>query len=311
MKKLSLSTENNITFEDGCNLYLDYCKQRNLSNGTIKHYTQSFTQFYKFFEPEIPISKFNEQLYNRYVLYLRNTLNNDISINSYLRDLITVMHYLMNNDYIDTFEMKTIKTSKSNIETYTDDELRILLKKPNIRKCKFIEYQCWVITNFLFCTGVRQRSLMNIKIKDIDFNNNVLYVNVTKNRKPIIIPLNTTLINILKEYLKHRQHKTEEDYLFCNVFGQQLVKSTCYHMLYTYNKNRGVETTGIHRYRHTFAKQWILSGGNVVTLSRLLGHSNLNITENYIHLLVSDLNKQVNEINLLSKFGTKTSIRMK
>ena len=73
-------------------------------------------------------------------------------------------------------------------------------------------------------------------------------------------------------------------------------------MLYDYNKSRGVETTGIHRYRHTFAKQWMLSGGNVVALSRLLGHSNLSITQNYINLLVSDLSEQVNEINLLDKF---------
>jgi len=99
--------------------------------------------------------------------------------------------------------------------------------------------------------------------------------------------------------------------LFCNVFGQQLVKSTCYNMLYTYNKNRGVETTGIHRYRHTFAKQWILNGGNVVSLSRLLGHSSLNITQNYINLLVSDVAKQVQEINLLDKFAVKKHIRMK
>ena len=102
---------------------------------------------------------------------------------------------------------------------------------------------------------------MFIKVKDIDFDNNVVYVNVTKNRKPLIVPLNQTMVNILREYLKYRNHKTDDDYLFCNVFGQQLVKSTCYHMLYEYNKRRGVETTGIHRYRHTFAKQWILSGG--------------------------------------------------
>ena len=117
------------------------------------------------------------------------------------------------------------------------------------------------MTNFLFSTAVRQRSLMFIKVKDIDFDNNVVYVNVTKNRKPLIVPLNQTMVNILREYLKYRNHKTDDDYLFCNVFGQQLVKSTCYHMLYEYNKRRGVETTGIHRYRHTFAKQWILSGG--------------------------------------------------
>ena len=82
-------------------------------------------------------------------------------------------------------------------------------------------------------------------------------------------------------------------------------------MRYFYNKNRGVETTGIHRYRHTFAKQWILNGGNVVTLSRLLGHSSLSITQNYINLLVSDLAKEVENIDLLDKFGERKSIKMK
>ena len=111
------------------------------------------------------------------------------------------------------------------------------------------------------------------KVKDIDFDNNVVYVNVTKNRKPLLVPINQTMAHILNEYLKYRKYKSKDDFLFCNVFGEQLVKSTCYHMLYEYNKRRGVETTGIHRYRHTFARQWILNGGNVVSLSRLLGHS--------------------------------------
>ena len=167
------------------------------------------------------------------------------------------------------------------------------------------------MTNFLFCTGVRQRSLMNIKIKDVDFDNCVVYVNVTKNRKPLIVPINDTMVAILKEFFKYRQYKNTEDYLFCNAFGNQLVKSTSYHMLYDYNKRRGVETTGIHRYRHTFAKQWIISGGNVVTLSRILGHSSLDITQNYINLLVSDLAKDVNEINLLNKFADGTTIKMR
>ena len=167
------------------------------------------------------------------------------------------------------------------------------------------------MTNFLFSTGVRQRSLMNIRVKDVDFENNVVYVNVTKNRKPLIVPLNRTMVSILEEYLKYRQHKTGEDYLFCNVFGKQLMKSTCYGMLYGYNKRRGVETTGIHRYRHTFAKQWILNGGNVVSLSKLLGHSSLDITQNYIHLLVSDVAKQVEEINILDKYYSKSHISMR
>ncbi|MBQ8892779.1 MAG: tyrosine-type recombinase/integrase [Clostridia bacterium] len=311
MHKLKMKATRGLTFEEGCNKYLEYCRQRNLRQGTINHYRQSYVQFFKFFEPDTPIEEIDEDAYKRYVLHLRSTLNNDVSINSYLRDFITTMHYLMNEGYIQSYKMQAIKVDKSHIETYNEQELQLLLKKPNIKKCSFIEYQCWVMTNFLFSTAVRQRSLMNIKVKDIDFDNNVVYVNVTKNRKPLIVPLNQTMVNILREYLKYRNHKTDDDYLFCNVFGQQLVKSTCYHMLYEYNKRRGVETTGIHRYRHTFAKQWILSGGNVVSLSQLLGHSSLEITQNYIHLLVSDVAKQVDEINVLDKFYSRTHISLK
>lgn len=311
MKKLQMKANVSITFEEGCNKYLDYCRQRNLREGTINHYKQSYTQFYKFFDPRTPIDKIDEEAYKRYVLYLRSTLNNDVSINSYLRDFITTMHFLMNEGYVPHFKMQAIKVDKSHIETYSEHELQLLLKKPNIKKCKFIEYQCWVITSFLFSTGVRQRSLMNIKVKDVDFDNKVVYVNVTKNRKPLIVPLNQTMVNILTEYLKYRNYKSSDDYLFCNVFGQQLVKGTCYSMLYSYNKRRGVETTGIHRYRHTFAKQWILNGGNVVALCQLLGHSSLDITQNYINLLVSDVAKQVEEINVLDKFCGRGRIRMK
>ncbi len=311
MHKLTMIRSDTITFAEGCNKYIDYCKQRNLRQATINHYRQSYKQFYKFFDYDMPLSEITEQAYNDYIVYLCDTLHNDISINSYLRDLITTIHFLQAEGYVQHFKMKAIKVSKEPIETYTDEELKCLLQKPNLNQCKFIDYQSWVMTNFLFSTGIRQRSLMYIKIKDIDFDNCVVYVNVTKNRKPLIIPLNQTMISILKEFLKYRQHKSNDDYLFCNVYGQQLVKSTCYHQLYEYNKRRGVQTTGIHRYRHTFAKQWILNGGNVVTLQKILGHSSLAITQDYINLLVSDAVKEVNEINLIDKFSNISKHRIK
>ena len=252
MKKLKMVKGTELTFEEGCEKYLENCRQRNLREGTINHYKQSYKQFYKFFKPDIPVEKIDAEMYKDFVLYLRAKIHNDVSINSYLRDLITTLHFFMNEGWLPHFKMQAIKVDKSNIETYTEAELKLLLKKPNIKKCSFAEYQCWVMTNFLFSTGVRQRSLINIKIKDIDLDNNVVYVTVTKNRKPLIVPLNRTMADILSDYLKHRQHKSNEDYLFCNVYGQQFTKSTCYSRLYDYNKRRGVETTGIHRYRHTF-----------------------------------------------------------
>lgn len=308
MKKLRIPDQKDLTFEEVCDKYILNCRQRNLREGTINHYKQSYTQFYKYFDKNMPITELTQSKYDEFVVYLCNNLENDVSINAYLRDLITTLHFAMNDGYLPRYKMKAIKVDKTSVETYTDEELKKLLAKPK-SNCSFTEYQAWVISSFLFSTGVRQRSLINIQVKDLDFDNNVVYVNVTKNRKPLIVPLNRSIANILKDYLKIRQHKTENDYLFCSVFGNQLSKSTSYHMLYDYNKRRGVQTTGIHRYRHTFAKKWILSGGDVVSLSKLLGHSKLDITQNYINLLVSDVAKKVNEIDLLSIFGSRKYIK--
>ena len=70
-----------------------------------------------------------------------------------------------------------------------------------------------------------------------------------------------------------------------------------------YNKSRGVNSVGVHKFRHTFAKQWIVNGGSVVALSKILGHSNIGITDNYINMLVDDIKKNVDEVDILSKFS--------
>ncbi len=311
MKKIEMTTRSAITFEEGCNLYLDNCRARNLREGTIGHYKQSYTQFYKFFDAEMPAEELNKKAFDSYVIYLRETIQNDASINSYLRDLITTMHFLMDEGYVERYKMQSIKVDKTPVETYTEDELVKLCRKPDLKKCSFAEYQSWVMTNFLLSTGVRQRSLNNIKIADVDLESKIITVRVTKNRKVLLVPFNESLKHILQEYLKYRQHKSNDEYLFTNIFGQQLTKSTGYHRLYEYNKARGVETTGLHRYRHTFSKLYILNGGDAVTLSRLLGHSSLQITQNYVNLLVSDVAKKVEEIDLIAKFGSKGRIRMR
>ena len=60
------------------------------------------------------------------------------------------------------------------------------------------------MTNFLLSTGVGQRSLIYLKIKDVDFNNNPVFVSATKDRKSLIVPLNHAMVNSLSKYLKCR-----------------------------------------------------------------------------------------------------------
>jgi len=76
MKKLKMISSKSITFEEGCNKYLENCSQRNLREGTIRHYKQSYRQFYKYFEPEMPIKNIDKNMYNDYVGYLRENLSN-------------------------------------------------------------------------------------------------------------------------------------------------------------------------------------------------------------------------------------------
>ena len=285
MAKIKMTVENDMTFYEGCKEYILDCKARNLRNGTLRHYTDSSKQIMKYIGEDTLIKDIDKEMIDDFIIQLReNPLLNEMSLYTYARDFKTLMYFFMRKEYIPTFKITILKVDKQPIETYTDRELQILLKKPNLRQCGFTEYKVWVMTNFLLFTEIRQRSLINIKIKDIDFDNSVVYVNVTKNRKPLIIPLNADIKKILQEYMKYRKG-VADDYLFCNVYGKQLVRSTVYHSFNDYNKNRGVEKTGMHRYRHTFAKKWVLLGGNVVTLQKILGHSSLDITQKYLSFI--------------------------
>ena len=66
-----------LTFEEGCNKYLENCRQRNLREGTIRPYWQSYLYFYKYLDPKMPIEDIDEQTYKNYVLHLKKALNND------------------------------------------------------------------------------------------------------------------------------------------------------------------------------------------------------------------------------------------
>lgn len=132
-KQLKMVQKPTMTFGEGCELYLLNCKQRNLREGTIRHYHQSYLKFYKYFDREMNLEDFTEDAYNKYVLHLRETLNNNVSVNSYLRDLITTLHFLMDEGHVKPFKMKSIKVDGWTVETYTDDELQKLLKKPDIK----------------------------------------------------------------------------------------------------------------------------------------------------------------------------------
>jgi len=64
MREIKMNCQESITFEEGCNLYLQNCKERNLREDTIRHYRQSYLRFYRYFDRTMPLEEMDQKKYN-------------------------------------------------------------------------------------------------------------------------------------------------------------------------------------------------------------------------------------------------------
>ncbi|MBU3176660.1 tyrosine-type recombinase/integrase [Clostridium estertheticum] len=291
------------TFDEGYDEFILNCKVRNLRPTTIKHYDDIVNHiWYKFIDYKTPISGINHQTIQRFVLFCKERMNeNDTTINTNLIAMRAIMYYYMRLGYTEEFKVSLIKADRAITETYSEDEIKILLKRPNLDKCNFVECRNWVIVKFLLATGCRIRTLVNIKIKDVDFANQLISYTHTKNRKAQIVPMSNSIKKVLIEYLNYRGADSEDDLMFVNAYGTPLKTDLLSHNLCTYNRRRGIMKTGVHRWRHTFAKMWILKGGDVFKLQRMLGHSSMDVVKNYVNMFTNDLQEDFNEFNPLEQ----------
>ena len=85
-----------------------------------------------------------------------------------MRGVRCFCYYLMEEGYLQRFKIKLPKADKRIKETYTDAELKKLLKKPNVKTCEFNEYKTWVFSNYLLATGNRISTVLSLQIKDLD-----------------------------------------------------------------------------------------------------------------------------------------------
>ena len=295
---------NNVTLSECFEDYIAKGRARNLSIKTLEIYELRFSIFQRYLEgKDLNPSQLNQDIIDGFILYLQKRGCNDVTVQSYIRDIRAFFYYLMNNDFTPSFKIKLPKADKKIKETYTDEELKKLLKKPNLKRCEFNEYKTWVFSNYLLATGNRLSTVLNLQIKDLDFDNCVIQLNKVKNRKAQIVPMASSLAIILKEYLTYRKGELD-DYVFCNSYGGQGEIRSYQDMLAKYNRSRGVAKTSAHLYRHTFAKRWILNGGDIFRLQKLLGHSDLTVVKEYVNMFSSDLSKDYSDYNPLDTLGT-------
>lgn len=139
-----------------------------------------------------------------------------------------------------------------------------------------------------------------------------MFLRVIKTRRQQIIPLSNTMTAILTEYLRYRKGNPE-DYLFPTIQNKQLSPRGLETAIGEYNLRRGVTKKSVHLFWHTFARDWILAGGDEFTLQNLLGHTTSDMTKHYVNIYGKDLkNSQFYNLNPLDRRSTiNSTITMK
>jgi len=293
-------TNEKLTLEEGFKKFIAMKKAMKLSERTIDFYECCYKYFTAFCDGETLAENVSRETIINYLVFMNETKSHlsEQTVDSYMRGTKPFIKYLIDSGYTKDFEFPTIKKSEPLKETYTDSQLDKLLVKPDIKNCHFSEYRDWVIICHILATGNRVGTICNIKNCDVDFSSHEINLRVVKNRKAYIIPISTKYEKVLKEFMSYRGGKPE-DYLFCNVYQEPLTISSVQNSIRKYNTKRGVSRFSIHAFRHTFAKKWIMNGGDIFRLQQMLGHSSLDMVKKYVAMFREDLKKDFDEFSPL------------
>ena len=304
MKKITIKISNTVkeTFGD----FIISRKAKGLSDKTLTTYNQHFKAIQRHIDVDIPIDDLTKTNLESMISSMRKAELAPNTISSYVRTMKTFLSWC-NDEEITSLKIQNYKSEETIKETYTDKELEQLLKKPNMRSCAFAEYRTWVIINLLVNNGTRAATVRNIKNKDVDLENLVIYLRHTKSKKSQVIPLCTELCGILKEYMRIRGGG-DDDFLFPTENGGQLKEHGLRSSIARYNNRRGIEKTSIHAFRHTFARKYLVDcGGNAFTLQRLLGHSTLDMTKHYCAIFDADIAKNYDRFSPLAQMKSNST----
>lgn len=138
------------------------------------------------------------------------------------------------------------------------------------------------IIELLLASGVRVSELCSMNVSDIDFNTLAVHVTKGKGSKERTTYMNDLARTHLQTYLIDR--KEDGDILFYNKKKQRLNPGGVRHILNVIAERANVDNVHPHRFRRTFATGLANRGMSVQDIQKLLGHTNMNTTMEYVHM---------------------------
>ena len=307
------SVRESLTLEEGFAKFINHKIALSKAEETIKYYVERFAKFSSYIVNTTGIKfvhEITEEEVVGYITYMREQKYDiaNTTINNHLRAIRCTLYYLMEKGYMPYFKVLLTKAKRKPKEGYSHEEQAKLLKKPDIKKCGFPEYRNWVIVCHLLASGNRSRTIRGIKNRDVDLASRVIMLTEVKNDEIYEIPITGVYYPILVEYMSIRKGEPE-DYLFCSQYGTQLTSGGLRAVMRKYNLKHGVDTTSLHRFRNSFAKNWIISGGSTKKLQYALGHSNSKMVDEYLKIYGRELTDDYSKHTPLANFKGKIDRR--
>lgn len=305
--------------------FMCFCDSKKLSNKTMRSYEQTLRLFAKYLKEEKGVES-TKEVSNKeardYIIYLKDrgkytAISNENSrewnkpqnrtdyskqitnttINNYIRNLKVYFNFMSDNYFIkeNPFDkVKFLKAQRKKKPFIKDIEFYKLLKC--LDTTKYAEYRDYIIIQLVFDTGMRIGETLSIDMTtDLDLKNRAINLRAENTKAKIArtVFFSLRMGEELKRWIKFKDRYIESNLLFpVQLRDKPLLVNNFEKNYKKYCERVGIEECSPHGLRNNFAKRFLMSGGDIYTLSRILGHSSVTVTEEcYLDLDDDDIRK--------------------
>lgn len=283
-----------------CQKFCDYSLTiKGYSKATIRRYTQIITHYCHLAGITQICEVTDENV--RAVFYVGRT-ERHWSVNTFLiyhKSLLVFFRWCIKHGYLEKnpiTEIEVPKLEKRLPKKLTKQSslrlLEIVFNYPY--DYKFLRYRNHAIFSTFIFAGLRKQELLNLKFTDVDLENLTLFIRQGKGAKDRIIPISYTLAFSLKRYLTERKglNKTCPEFFVCLNRNMGFGDSGLHALTIQMREAFGIHFT-VHMLRHTFATLMLEGGCDIYSLSKMMGHSDINTTTIYLSASAEHLRAQI------------------
>jgi integrase/recombinase XerD len=290
-KTLAHTTSQIDFIPDWANFFYQAKKVEGISPCTLAFYRQQLGHFLRFCDAQVieNVSQITANNIREYLLWLGESGHNPGGVHAAYRVLKTFLRWYENEMEPEGWrnpvsKVKAPKLSEDPIDPVEVEEIRAM-----IETCRnsFLDKRDKAILLCLFDTGSRAREFLNIQLEDVNFITGAILIRQGKGRKPRSVFLGKQARKSLRIYIRARIDDNPS--LWVSEAGLDLGYGGLRAILQKRARLAGIQAPTAHDFRRAFALECLRNGMDLITLARLMGHTNLKVLQRYLRQLPEDL----------------------